>query len=347
VAVQGDLDSEVDIARTFEEEGATVLAARDDENVSENVLILWNEDSLASTEDEPFLNPVAADFLTFCKDRGWLPVEAQSRDLLNAPGHLDFKIVAFLEHACNRVRSTGASLAVKLRTALTEFFSVSVEGGQGHAVWHSELYVGNPPCRLLSHSTSLGGNGRSAQAATIPVITASQLGEVYLRRWSHTDRASAMAHAIMVLGFVCLLRLNEVLALQMEDTSFQYDEIHETYSLVIRIPFRAAPQVEGRHIREIRQFPPDVIHLCPVRSLRYWLSLSQIHTGFIFPTSEDPVVMAEETYLMRQRNVLLDIGEGPGNVFDYTGHSLRRGGAQWAHSYLNWPQERIRRWAGW
>ncbi|KAF8998883.1 hypothetical protein BDZ89DRAFT_1147949 [Hymenopellis radicata] len=346
VAIQGDLDSEVDIAKTFEE-GATVLAARDDESVFENVLILWNEDSLVSTQDEPFLNPCATlSSPCFWMDREWLPVDAQSRDLLNAPAQTDIMIVVWLEDACNRVRSTGASLAVKLRTALTELFSV--EGGHGHAVWNSELCDGNPSLSLTV-SFYLFRRKRQVQAATIPVITASQLGELYLRRWSPTNRAdrararaSAMAHAIMVIGFVCLLRLNEVLALQVEDTSFQYDEFHDTYSMVIRIPFRAE-----RHICEIRQFPPDVIHLCPVRSLRYWLSLSHIQSGLIFPSGKEPVAMSQETFLMMQRNLLLDIGESQGNVFDYTSHSLRRGGAQWARFYLKWPPRRIAQWAGW
>ena len=117
----------------------------------------------------------------------------------------------------------------------------------------------------------------------------------------------------------------------------------------------------------------DEAHLCPVRALADWLSVSRITSGFLFRpiTSNDrvsannmplvslpasvpppwPVQNSElyysqtsDKFLEMFRNNLCDIFQDP---LVYGTHSFRRGGCQWYATEKRWPLRRICDWGGW
>ncbi|KIJ04676.1 hypothetical protein PAXINDRAFT_94457 [Paxillus involutus ATCC 200175] len=138
-------------------------------------------------------------------------------------------------------------------------------------------------------------------------------------------RARRLLHAAYTIAFLCLLRFDEVLKIQMHDIT-------------------TCPYV-------LWALPPSEAHLCAVRALADWLKVSQIKTGYLFRkiasgdrVAEANTPMTSEQFLELFRNNLLDIQVDP---VSYGTHSFRRGGCQYLHIERRWPLRRICEWGGW
>lgn len=109
-------------------------------------------------------------------------------------------------------------------------------------------------------------------------------------------RSRRMLHAVYVIAFLCLLRFDEALKIQLQDLR----RLSET-SFELNLPFRKTSQYGGTSFfsyrfvgflncsLEIKPFvlhelPEDQAHLCPVRAITAWLTCSRITNGYLFPT---------------------------------------------------------------
>ncbi|KAJ7828688.1 hypothetical protein B0H14DRAFT_2197153, partial [Mycena olivaceomarginata] len=83
-----------------------------------------------------------------------------------------------------------------------------------------------------------------------------------------------------VLSFLCLLRFDEVLKIQIHDIEW----VSET-CIKLTLPFRKTNQFGGVHLGVkpfyLHLFPPHLAHLCPIRSLAEWLIVSEITEGYL------------------------------------------------------------------
>jgi hypothetical protein len=107
-------------------------------------------------------------------------------------------------------------------------------------------------------------------------------------------RTRRLLQAAYTFAFLCLLRFDEVLKIQMN-----HIEIVSKTHIKLMLPFRKTHQFGGISLfgclcmldpdgcSEIKPFhlyllPEEEAHLCPVRALAEWLVASQIQRGFLF-----------------------------------------------------------------
>lgn len=99
--------------------------------------------------------------------------------------------------------------------------------------------------------------------------------------------------AAYTLAFLCLLRVDEVLKIQMHDIKFVTPKC-----IQLNLPFRKTHQNGGLSIgcvstldaNSVADIPPFYLHalpdkdahLCPVRAIAHWLFASKITYGYIF-----------------------------------------------------------------
>ncbi|KAF8173373.1 DNA breaking-rejoining enzyme, partial [Mycena galopus ATCC 62051] len=159
-------------------------------------------------------------------------------------------------------------------------------------------------------------------------------------------RSRLMLHAVYVIAFLCLLRFDEALKIQLQDIRW----INET-SFELTLPFRKTSQYGEIKPFVLHEFPEDQAHLCPVRALTAWLACSRHTKGYLFPTitvrdqiGDSSRPMKSEKFLEMFRNNLLDIGLDP---YPYGTHSFRQGGCQYFASHRRWSVRRICDWGGW
>ncbi|KAK6997291.1 hypothetical protein R3P38DRAFT_2563764 [Favolaschia claudopus] len=242
--------------------------------------------------------------------------------------------------------------------------------GLGSLPWHESESVGNPSVSetVATYMTSLrrrkvraGETATSAHAITEVDAThvykfnnkpeiaqikeyapRSRKAEKESHEWGGA-RARRLLTLAYVLGFLCLLRFDEVLKIQIHDTEFVSD--------TLTLPFRKTSQFGGVKPFYLHLFPPHLAHLCTIRALANWLYVSDIEDGFLFRkivsgdrVSRENTHMTSECFLEMFRNNLLDIEIDPA---PYGTHSFRRGGCQWLYSCCRWGLIRICDWGGW
>ncbi|KAF8992310.1 hypothetical protein BDZ89DRAFT_973503 [Hymenopellis radicata] len=253
----------------------------------------------------------------------------------------------------------------KMRAALTKGFGMN--GNRGNVTWDSSSGTGNPSlsimvafyCRGL-HRRKVQHHGETATSAR--AITASTLQKMFRVNFqaekdtSSTDWCGSSLRiclqAIYTLAFVCLLRVDEVLKIQAQDVSWEYDEA-KVPSLVLTLNFRKTHQFGDIKPFIVRLFPSFMAHLCPVRALVKWISHSGINSGYLFRKmncNHEPILlksqpMTADFFLQCFRNNLVDIHVD--DVYAYGTHSFRRGGCQWLASDLRWPLRQICAYGGW
>ncbi|KAG1833269.1 DNA breaking-rejoining enzyme [Suillus subalutaceus] len=225
--------------------------------------------------------------------------------------------------------------------------------GLGNLTWHESdigggLMVGNPSisikvssymCSLRRRKVQAGEVANSARAITSEIllklyhynhlpenwtIRAYQPGERVrggsgndLSRWGG-GRVRRLLSAAYTVAFICMLRFDEVLKIQVHDL-----RVHDT-QIVLHLPFRKT-------------------HQNGVRALAAWLKESKVTSGYLFRKiasgdriSEANSPMSSEQFLELFRNNLLDVDIDP---TPYGTHSFRRGG--------RWSLRRICEWGGW
>ncbi|KAK7013482.1 hypothetical protein R3P38DRAFT_3322511 [Favolaschia claudopus] len=152
-------------------------------------------------------------------------------------------------------------------------------------------------------------------------------------------RARRLLALAYILAFLCLLRFDEVLKIQVHDIEW------------LTLPFRKTSQFGGVKPFYLHLFPPHLAHLCPIRALANWIHVSDIEDGFLFRkivsgdrVSQENTHMTSECFLEMFRNNLLDIEI---DSAPYGTHSFRRGGCQWLYTSCRWGLRRICDWGGW
>ncbi|KAJ7107691.1 DNA breaking-rejoining enzyme, partial [Mycena epipterygia] len=273
------------------------------------------------------------------------------------------------------------SHAQKMRAAATYGFGRL--NGLGSVAWQksevSGKMTGNPSVSeaVARYMVSLrkrkvrGGEvATSARAITPDTILklheynkqpeVAEIKPIKCRKWNEPvdvnqwggGRSRLMLHAVYVISFLCLLRFDEALKIQLQDIQ-RIDE----HTFQLTLPFRKTSQYGDIKPFVLHELPEDQAHLCPVRALTAWLAVARIQTGYLFPTitirdqigdSIRPMVCEvfkkSDKFLEMFRNNLLDIGLDP---YPYGTHSFRRGGCQYFASHRRWSLRRICEWGGW
>ncbi|KAK7037921.1 hypothetical protein R3P38DRAFT_3311188 [Favolaschia claudopus] len=265
--------------------------------------------------------------------------------------------------------------AQKMRAAMTYAFGRL--HGLGSLPWHeSELtgkMVGNPSVSetVATYMTSLrrrkvrvGETATSARAITqetllelykfnnkpeVAMVKEYTPGSRKATKEPHEwggARARRLLTLAYVLSFLCLLRFDEVLKIQMHDIEWVSDTC-----IKLTLPFRKTSQFGGIKPFYLHLFPPHLAYLCPIRALANWLEVADIEDGFLFRkiasgdrVSRENIHMTSECFLEMFRNNLLDIGI---DSAPYGTHSFRCGGCQWLYSCCRWGLIRICDWGGW
>ncbi|KAK6996071.1 hypothetical protein R3P38DRAFT_2566244 [Favolaschia claudopus] len=166
-------------------------------------------------------------------------------------------------------------------------------------------------------------------------------------------RARRLLALAYILAFLCLLRFDEVLKIQVHDIEWVSDTC-----IKLTLPFRKTSQFGGVKPFYLHLFPPHLAHLCPIRALANWIHVSDIEDGFLFrkivsgDRSQTHFILyhantcfqTSECFLEMFRNNLLDIEI---DSAPYGTHSFRRGGCQWLYTSCRWGLRRICDWGGW
>ncbi|TRM67998.1 hypothetical protein BD626DRAFT_564873 [Schizophyllum amplum] len=200
---------------------------------------------------------------------------------------LDFK--TGLEKPAKQRRS-GFTTAQKMRAALTHLFGITF--ALGNIEWHRDAatgrMVGNPSISSLVSRYMIGLQRRKVQAGEAPTaaraITSRVMRKLYVlnRRLYGPSQADDLRARLLqcayTLAFICLLRFDEVLRIQMQDLTF-----HADGSVELRLPFRKTDKKGNITPFVLWRLEADEAHLCPVRALCEWLDASGIRKGYLFP----------------------------------------------------------------
>ncbi|KAL0056794.1 hypothetical protein AAF712_016594, partial [Marasmius tenuissimus] len=163
--------------------------------------------------------------------------------------------------------------------------------------------------------------------------------EAEMEKWGG-GRFRRLLHCAYTIMFSCLLRVDEVLKIQIHDIERLLDSKGKVL-LKLTLPFRKTDQFGDIQPFFLRELPYDMRHLCPVRAYADWIDTSQLTDGYLFrkigkgdrlDTANKPMTSAQ--FLEGFRNNLLDIKIDPE---PYGTHSFRRGGCQWLSVDLRWP----------
>ncbi|KAI6137807.1 DNA breaking-rejoining enzyme [Pisolithus tinctorius] len=164
-------------------------------------------------------------------------------------------------------------------------------------------------------------------------------------------RARCLLQAAYTIAFICLLRFDEVLKIQVHDINFMYDATGTTTGMSITLPFRKTHQTGDIKPYFLWAFHQSEAHLCAVRAISEWIIASNITSGYLFHkiasgdrVAEANVPMSSEQFLEMFQNNLLDLNIDPAA---YGTHSFRRGGCQYLHIERRWPLRKICEWGGW
>ncbi|KAJ7709109.1 DNA breaking-rejoining enzyme [Mycena olivaceomarginata] len=159
-------------------------------------------------------------------------------------------------------------------------------------------------------------------------------------------RARQLLELAYVLSFLCLLRFDEVLKIQMHNIEWISDTC-----IKLTLPFWKTNQFGGVKPFYLHLFSQHLAHLGPIRALAEWLVVSGITKGYLFRkmASGDCVAsqnshMTSEFFLEMFRNNLLDVSINP---YPYGTYSFRRGGCQWLYTCCRWCLVHICDWGGW
>ncbi|KAL0566422.1 hypothetical protein V5O48_015593, partial [Marasmius crinis-equi] len=209
------------------------------------------------------------------------------------------------------VRSTYAH-AQKMRAAAT--FGFGRVHGLGNRSWEksevSGKMVGNPSCSQQVSLYMISLRRRKTRAGETPTsaraITSTLIGRLYDKNMEPSNREikpyapgkrkkkddfsepeswgggrfRRMLHCAYVIAFACLLRVDEVLNIQVHDIEQGFDD--GDVILTITLPFRKTEQFGEIKPFILRELPDEMRHLCPVRAYADWIAVSEITEGFLF-----------------------------------------------------------------
>ncbi|EKM82403.1 hypothetical protein AGABI1DRAFT_35038 [Agaricus bisporus var. burnettii JB137-S8] len=282
--------------------------------------------------------------------------------------------------AISEVRSSYTH-AMKMRAAMT--FAFGRLHQLGNTPWHLNAgngkMEGNPSVSSIISTYMLSLRRRKVQAGEAPVSARAITPEIMRRLYNsntscsvttgtHSGRAKQNPKDVSggdwagpvlrklltfayTLAFSCLLRIDELLKIQVHDLQPEDINDPDCRTLILRLPFRKTSQFGNIEPFVLTEFPVHMAHLCPVRACAAYLHVTGIKDGYVFRRmmandriAEGSHPMTAEQFLEMFRMNLLDIG------IDYTPygtHSFRRGGCQWMSVDLRWHLRDICEWGGW
>ncbi|KAL1699077.1 hypothetical protein EV121DRAFT_216974, partial [Schizophyllum commune] len=279
-------------------------------------------------------------------------------------------------------RRSGIGHAQKIRAALTNLFGI--KGNLGALQWQqdraSEQMIGNPSISPLVSRYMLGLAKRkvrlsiSSEQPYIHKTSVSGGRKLDEREGNYSGKYlinenlhPRFLQACYTLAYLCLLRFDEVLQIQISDLRWITDGKGRRVEL--RLPFRKTTHVAGMyptrdvalhadaHLAKIQPFVlwpmrREEAYLCPYRALCEWLHASKLREGFLFPRlSVDGRIKrttntqhTAESFLEHFRINLLQVGV---SYSAYGTHSFRRGGCQYLITHRRWNIRRVCEWGGW
>ncbi|KAK0194664.1 hypothetical protein F5146DRAFT_1102115 [Armillaria mellea] len=228
--------------------------------------------------------------------------------------------------APGEVRSSW-SHAQKLHAGITWGFKTA--GKHGTECW-SDQATGNPSVSDLVLTYMVSLRRRKAALGETPTSSRAIMPDIlqvlyeYNHRPENWDTSQSsnkdqwcggntrrLLQAIYLITFTCLLRIDEVLKIQAHDIKVYLDD--EAVGCVsIILHERKNQYTDNIPPYILRELPPHMAHLCPMRAIADWKSVLELF-----------------------RNNLVDINIAP---YTYGNHSFRRGGTQWLS---------ICEWGGW
>ncbi|KAJ3726483.1 DNA breaking-rejoining enzyme [Lentinula guzmanii] len=265
----------------------------------------------------------------------------------------------------------------KMRAAAT--FGFGRIHSLGMQAWHqSEIsgqMLGNPSVSetvssymlsLRRRKTHAGETSTSARAVTSELLAElhhfnnqPEFQESHVH-WSSSrkapkgqlgPRARTMLNLGYNLAFCGLLRVDELLKIQMQDVTISDIAKTGKTKLILRLPFRKTSQFGDIKPFVWYEMPEQYQHICVVRAFARWILISELKEGYLFRKirandrlAEENEPMTSEQFLEMFRNNLLDIGV---DFVPYGTHSFRRGGCQWLSVERRWPLRQICEWGGW
>lgn len=158
------------------------------------------------------------------------------------------------------------------------------------------------------------------------------------------DRSAELRHtrnkAILLLGFWRGFRGDELTRLQAEHVAIAPNEGMTCYF----------PQTKGdRHYQGTTFKAPALSRLCPVSAYAAWIELARIEAGAVFRAIDrwghvSDEGMHADSLVPLLRTMLTDAGIVSAEL--YSGHSLRRGFANWATAN-GWDLKTLMAYVGW
>ncbi|KAK0223279.1 DNA breaking-rejoining enzyme, partial [Armillaria fumosa] len=259
------------------------------------------------------------------------------------------------------------SYAQKLQASTTYGFC---KGGRGKVPWDRAKVSRNPSISDVVSSYMLGLRKRKVAKGEIPTSVRAISPGTLRRFYDHNHapknwnagpetpgnwcggNVRKLLQAVYLITFTCLLRIDEVLKIQLHDIEFGIDDVDGTHFVSITLPFHKSSPFGDIPPFILCALPKHMAHLCPVRALADWIAASKITRGYLFPNIDKcdrPITvkntaMKPEVFLQLFRNNLCDLGEPP---YAYGTHSFRHGGCQWLSVDLRWSIRQICEWGGW
>nr|GAT49007.1 predicted protein [Mycena chlorophos] len=196
------------------------------------------------------------------------------------------------------------SHAQKMRAALTYGFGRFGRRGQGGWKQESGTWVGNPSVSDLvgwymkslrkakENLSKMFHYNNQPQFSTVQPVQRRHRNNVADEDWGCAGLRLFM-QAIYAIAFLCLLRFDEALQIQVHDIEFVDQD-----TIILTLPFRKTAQNGGTAVCSdkaylntnpgikpfvLYAFPEEEAHLCPVRALAHWLNFSGIKSGYLFP----------------------------------------------------------------
>ncbi|KAF7321720.1 DNA breaking-rejoining enzyme [Mycena kentingensis (nom. inval.)] len=293
----------------------------------------------------------------FMRQKGFIE-QAGTFFTATPPEDAPMLIIAWIMHHCDDVNLDGTmkpstvqrdsySHAQKMRATAT--YAFGRVAGLGSLPWQrsevSRRMVGNPSVSesvsrymvsLRKKKVRAGEVATSARAITPEILEQlyhhnNQPGVGDIKPVVRTKRANKnrndwgggrmrrLLQAVYVISYLCLLRFDEALKIQIHDIRLLND-----HSFELTLPFRKTSQ---------------------------YGDCSKITDQYLFPNitmrdqiSDSKTPMKSDRFLELFRNNLLDIGRDP---YPYGTHSFRRGGCQYFATHRRWSLRKICEWGGW
>ncbi|KAJ3926790.1 MAG: DNA breaking-rejoining enzyme [Lentinula lateritia] len=230
--------------------------------------------------------------------------------------------------------------AQKMRAAAT--FGFGKIHGLGMQAWHqsevSGKMLGNPSVSEMVSTYMLSLRRRKVS------FQPARKGELGPR-----------ACASMILGyslaFCGLLRVDELLKIQLQDLTLSENSLTGESKLTLCLPFRKTSQFGDIKPFVFYEMPDEYQHICVVRAFARRILASGLTNGYLFRKirandriAEENEPMTSEQFLEMFHNNLLDVGV---DFVPYGTRSFRRGGCQWLSVERRWPLRQICEWGGW